>query len=509
MRLLILLISIVTLSTQVCAQVCSYSSGVVTITPATAMSCAIVNISGDATVIIDGNTTLTNGKIWTIAPSANVIINGSLTIGSGIGSGSIINNYGTFEVAGTTNSEFKMNAGTFNNHGRFNVKNANFIMKNGARFINEDNSVVVIHNSIEDNKKVQLGSPGSGNEVPFANNGLHIKSGSVFAVFNTDMHSVINGTSNEIGGELHVVDGNLTIEDARGSTGSAGINIKTGGGLYVVDTDLNDVHQKGQIIVPNGAKETFNVEGDLFATGLQGDSNNKITGSNGQVVIGNIDDSDSFKQNQFNGSADFCSASSPDFDECYDAFLNHTRYDSFLPIELSAFSVQAIAEGAFVTWTTQSEKDNDFFTVLRSNDGYIFEEITRLSGAYTSSAAIDYSFTDTHPYSGISYYRLKQTDYDGKYSYSSVVPFLFNTQEPTFEIVAHTQNGISTLDIHFFKTEAVNYIALYTLQGKQLYYQAIPAGIDNHTTTLPLPAGIYVASHSYNNSKQSEKITVQ
>jgi hypothetical protein len=512
-----LLIAIVALSVQLYAQNCSFSSGEVTITSVEAISCSTLTISKDATVTINGDVTLAN-QTWNVEQGAIVTINGSLTM---IGSSTITNN-GTFDVAGTTGSNFTMNAGTFNNYGRFDVTNADFIMYNGAKFINQAYSVVVIHNAIEDNKednkKVVLGSTGNGNQVPFSSAGLDIQKESIFTVSNTDMNCFIEGTGNTIAGELHVIDGNLTIGDVKNS-GSAGITIPADGGLFVVDTDLNTEPSKGMIIIPNGAKETFTVEGDLFATGLDdgnnnnNNNNNTITGSNGQVFIGNSSSSDSFKYNNFSGTEKSCSATSVDFAECYENFLTLGRSRSirrsFLPIDLSAFSVQAIDKGALVSWTTQSEANNDFFTVLRSHDGYIFEEIAQLSGANTSSAATDYNFTDTQPYNGVSYYRLKQTDYDGKYSYSSVVPFLFNAQAPAFEIVTRTQNGISTLDLHFFGTENINYIALYTLQGILLYSQSVPAGIDNLTITLPLSTGVYVVTHAYNASKQSIKITIQ
>lgn len=88
--------------------------------------------------------------------------------------------------------------------------------------------------------------------------------------------------------------------------------------------------------------------------------------------------------------------------------------DSQLPVDLLSFSVQIEDHFAEIHWITLTEENNDYFTIERSKDGIVFEEIIRILGAGNSSIQLDYTFTDKSPYKGISYYRLKQTDFDGK-----------------------------------------------------------------------------------------------
>lgn len=76
---------------------------------------------------------------------------------------------------------------------------------------------------------------------------------------------------------------------------------------------------------------------------------------------------------------------------------------------------------------TASEKNNDFFTLERSKDGTSFEKLKTVSGAGNSDHVLNYSEKDEAPLHGISYYRLKQMDYDGKTSYSRVVTVEFNS----------------------------------------------------------------------------------
>ena len=87
---------------------------------------------------------------------------------------------------------------------------------------------------------------------------------------------------------------------------------------------------------------------------------------------------------------------------------------SSLPIKLKSFKAYNSNKGVIVEWSTASEINNDFFSVQRSIDGFNFIEIGRVRGAGNSTILLDYSYTDEHPYNGTSYYRLKQTDYDGK-----------------------------------------------------------------------------------------------
>lgn len=84
-----------------------------------------------------------------------------------------------------------------------------------------------------------------------------------------------------------------------------------------------------------------------------------------------------------------------------------------LPIELTKFVASCDNGAAVVNWATASEQNNDFFTVLRSDDGLSFREIGTVSGSGTTSQAHTYSFTDPSPLTGTTYYRLRQTDYNG------------------------------------------------------------------------------------------------
>jgi len=92
-----------------------------------------------------------------------------------------------------------------------------------------------------------------------------------------------------------------------------------------------------------------------------------------------------------------------------------------LPIELLNFEANFKENKVDVKWSTATETNNYYFTVERSADGINFEGIATITGAGNSSNLINYNKSDFEPLSGISYYRLRQTDRDGSFSYSQIV----------------------------------------------------------------------------------------
>ncbi|NRA11817.1 MAG: T9SS type A sorting domain-containing protein, partial [Crocinitomicaceae bacterium] len=95
---------------------------------------------------------------------------------------------------------------------------------------------------------------------------------------------------------------------------------------------------------------------------------------------------------------------------------------SVLPVELSEFDAIYNPEvrGADLNWKTESEINNNFFTVQKSRNGINFEDLYEVKGAGTTNEITDYFAFDPNIKLGVTYYRLKQTDFDGKFEYSEV-----------------------------------------------------------------------------------------
>ncbi|HCY22750.1 MAG TPA: hypothetical protein DHV29_04605 [Bacteroidales bacterium] len=100
-----------------------------------------------------------------------------------------------------------------------------------------------------------------------------------------------------------------------------------------------------------------------------------------------------------------------------------------LPVSMIGFYAEKVFDGSELTWITATENNNDYFTVERSLDGIEFEAIGIVDGAGNSNVVRTYQFSDYGPLSGVVYYRIKQTDFNGEFEYSDIVAVDFATDE--------------------------------------------------------------------------------
>jgi hypothetical protein len=94
---------------------------------------------------------------------------------------------------------------------------------------------------------------------------------------------------------------------------------------------------------------------------------------------------------------------------------------SILPVELLSFTGVCDEGNVLITWSTATKSDNNFFTVERTVEQENWIVVRTVAGAATSTLVHSYTVTDRLPADGVSFYRLKQTDFDGKATYSNVV----------------------------------------------------------------------------------------
>ncbi len=96
--------------------------------------------------------------------------------------------------------------------------------------------------------------------------------------------------------------------------------------------------------------------------------------------------------------------------------LNNT-----LPVELVDFYATKKENGILLTWKTASEKNNEKFIIEHSSKGLEFKNIGMQPGHGNSRSLVHYEFLDMNPDEGHNYYRLRQVDYDEKFTISSLV----------------------------------------------------------------------------------------
>ena len=118
--------------------------------------------------------------------------------------------------------------------------------------------------------------------------------------------------------------------------------------------------------------------------------------------------------------------------------LGSSSSTNVLPIELVSFSGEKKDNRNILNWTTASEINNAFFTVEKSYNGFDFEWVGRQEGTSPSTQIVNYSLTDYNILETINYYRLKQTDFDGKFEYSSTISIDNRVDDSFKEIIGRT-----------------------------------------------------------------------
>ena len=92
-----------------------------------------------------------------------------------------------------------------------------------------------------------------------------------------------------------------------------------------------------------------------------------------------------------------------------------------LPVTFKNFDGVMQNGQSLLKWTTTNEINNKGFDVERSADGQVFNPISFVAGQNNSNIENNYTYTDVKPVNGTNYYRLKQIDNDGKFTYSGII----------------------------------------------------------------------------------------
>jgi len=184
-----------------------------------------------------------------------------------------------------------------------------------------------------------------------------------------------------------------------------------------------------------------------------------------------------------------------------------------LPINLLDFNVVCRNDVVNITWSTASEINNDYFTIQRSTNATNWEFVKNIPGNGNSNTVLYYATTDDNPYGGTSYYRLKQTDFDGSSETFSPVAVMCGENNEgqgisyypnpfTSEVVMDLQN------LSFDKAV----LKIYDLLGKVVYERDLNSNdVSDNKISIDLqsiPAGVYTAvfkTEGYNNTSKLVK----
>lgn len=182
-----------------------------------------------------------------------------------------------------------------------------------------------------------------------------------------------------------------------------------------------------------------------------------------------------------------------------------TNCQSVLPTELLSFDAQPENGAVACSWTTETELNNDYFTVERSTDGIHFEAIEYVKGAGNSSGTLQYKLYDYDPYTEIiSYYRLLQTDFNG-----NTRTFEVRTVKPSriSQLVIYPNPSTGNVQING-DFEALSSTRLFDVSGREISLTAAFSKEDNTIHLSGLPVGVYSLMYFDNEKIVSERLVV-
>lgn len=148
--------------------------------------------------------------------------------------------------------------------------------------------------------------------------------------------------------------------------------------------------------------------------------------------------------------------------------------DITAPVNLSFFAGKLIYNDIELNWITETESNNAGFEVQRSYDGEDFETIAMVSGAGNSEDENGYTFYDTsirfRALDDQVYYRLKQIDFNGDFTYSEIINIDLGLTYQQFEITkitgCNSEEGLIKVYLqNYANTRRIN-LLLANLSGR-------------------------------------------
>lgn len=180
--------------------------------------------------------------------------------------------------------------------------------------------------------------------------------------------------------------------------------------------------------------------------------------------------------------------------------------NSPLPIELISFSATNVNGKIELEWQTASEKENDFFTVERSDGIGEWQNLGTVDGSGNSTSVLKYEFWDSTPMLGGNYYRLKQTDFNGSSTYSAIRLVILSE----IDLISVYPNPFDQSFTIYGNLDFVNSdVSLYNVLGVKVSIKVEPQNDRLQIKSDNLKSGVYFLKVLMNNSVRTLRIVKQ
>ena len=298
---------------------------------------------------------------------------------------------------------------------------------------------------------------------------------------NTDTYSfpIGNGTGTGNYQKVDLINGSLVgvgyIDASTSDMGGGNMTELSPQNAQWNGTILAEVYDKNWTLTPNTQPTggTFGV--NLYLNGVGGgtlldDEFTILKRPTGSTTWGDWD--------AFNSTTTIPAAGQPGRTVA-DGFMQKSGFTSFsdfggggggggpLPIVLTSWNAEIVGESTSLTWTVESQINNDFYTIHRSLDCEKWEEVAKVAGAGNSNMTMEYQIFDESPYIGQSYYRLMQTDYDGRYEMFRPIGIFW---DKPIKLSINPNPVEEVLTLYLSETlRGVTHITIFNTKGQKIY----------------------------------------
>ena len=180
-----------------------------------------------------------------------------------------------------------------------------------------------------------------------------------------------------------------------------------------------------------------------------------------------------------------------------------------LPVEISSFEASCANKQSVIEWETETERDNDFFTLERSCNGTTFTPLAVITGAGTTTIAHSYKFTDPDQCAGINYYRLSQTDMNGELHHLGVRSIASCLE--TSDILIYPNPAADQLTITWHEKH-ITHVTLFNSVGQHVMEQDEDPELHTATAQIDvslLAPGIYYITIYTESGSETVKVMVE
>lgn len=204
------------------------------------------------------------------------------------------------------------------------------------------------------------------------------------------------------------------------------------------------------------------------------------------------------------------------FNVTENGYLKLGDLDAILPVQLIEFKGNVEEKTVALNWSTASEKDNDYFEILKSEDGITFTPMGKVAGHGTSNSVNYYDYIDQNPKPGINYYKLRQVDYDGKNESFPVIYIIYGKSEMDDTHIVVWPNPVVDnkfkITVDYGEWTGTATASLMDLQGRILtiaLFLQHTNSIDIDVSNLGLKSGIYILEFNDYVSKIRKQIILK